>query len=157
VPTTYLLTSFYWDNLLQPGMAPARDADGKLSLVLPMADKLLPGIAATDIGKCAYGILCAGSTYIGKTVGIAGEHLTGAEMAAALSEALGETVYYNAIEPAAYRALGFPGADDLGNMFQYKADFNREFVAARDVELARMLNPGLQTFRDWLAQNASNL
>ena len=157
VPTTYLLTSFYWDNLLQPGMAPARDADGKLGLTLPMADKTLPGIAAADIGKCAYGVFCAGSTYIGETVGIAGEHLTGAEMAATLSEALGETVYYNAIEPAAYRALGFPGADDLGNMFQYKADFNREFIAARDIELARKLNPELQTFKDWLAQNAAKI
>jgi hypothetical protein len=78
-------------------------------------------------------------------------------MAATLSEALGETVYYNAIEPAAYRALGFPGADDLGNMFQYKADFNREFIAARDIELARKLNPELQTFKDWLAQNAAKI
>jgi hypothetical protein len=120
-----------------------------------MADKLLPGIAAVDIGRCAYGVFCAGSRYIGKTVGIAGEHLTGADMAAALSEALGEPVHYLAMEPTAFRALGFPGADDIGNMFQYKADFNREFVGARDVELARELNPELLTFRDWLAQNAS--
>jgi len=42
-------------------------------------------------------------------------------------------------------------------MFQYKAEFNREFVGARDVDVARRLNPGLLTFRDWLAQNASNI
>jgi uncharacterized protein YbjT (DUF2867 family) len=157
VPTTYMLTSYYWENLLQPTMGLVRGDDSGLLLVLPMADKLLPGIATSDIGRCAYGIFCAGSNFIGKTVGIAGEHLGGNDMAAALSEALGEAVQYYAIEPSAFRALGFPGADDIGNMFQYKADFNREFVAARDVDLARRLNPGLLTFRDWLAQNASNI
>src|SRR5665213_2445784 len=41
-----------------------------------------------DIGKCAYAIFKAGAEYIGKTVGIAGEHLTGAEIAVAFTKAL---------------------------------------------------------------------
>ena len=56
VPTTYLLTSFYWDNLIHFGMGPKKGPDGKLAFVLPMADKKLPGIAAGDIGGCAYGV-----------------------------------------------------------------------------------------------------
>ena len=39
--------------------------------------------------KCAFGIFKQGREYIGKTVGIAGEHLTGTQMAAALAKALG--------------------------------------------------------------------
>ena len=54
----------------------------------------------------------------------------------------------------AFRKLGFPGADDLGNMFQFKHDFEREFCAARPVDQARALYPGLQTFRQWLARHA---
>ena len=77
VPTTFLLTSVPWDNLVYFGMGPKKGEDGKLSFVLPMADKKLPGIAAADIGKCAYGVFKQGSALIGKTVGIAGEHLTG--------------------------------------------------------------------------------
>ncbi len=157
VPTTFLLTSFYWDNLLYFGSGPKRGPDGKLGFTLPMGDKKLPGIAAEDIGKCAYGIFKKGGEYIGKTVGIAGEHLTGAEMAAALSRALGQDVRYNAVTPDVYRGFGFPGADDLGNMFQFKRDFNEAFCGARDVKVARALNPALQTFDRWLAENKTRI
>ncbi|MGD2064163.1 MAG: NmrA/HSCARG family protein [Nitrospirota bacterium] len=157
VPTTFYLTSFYWENLIHFGMGPKRGPDGKLAITLPMDDKKLPGIAAEDIGKCAYGVFKKGSELVGKTVGVAGEHLTGAEMAAALTQALGQEVGYNAVSPEAYRGFGFPGADDLGNMFQFKRDFQEVFCGARSVEVARRLNPDLQTFAGWLAENGPRI
>jgi uncharacterized protein YbjT (DUF2867 family) len=90
VPTTFLLTSFYWENLIYFGAGPQKGPDGKLALTYPMGQKRLPGIASEDIGKCVYGIFKKGREFIGKTVGVAGEHLTGTEMAAALSKALGQ-------------------------------------------------------------------
>jgi uncharacterized protein YbjT (DUF2867 family) len=138
-------------------MGPKKGADGKLALTLPMGDKKLPGIASEDIGKCALGIFKKGREHIGKTVGIAGEHLTGAQMAAALTKALGQEVQYNAVSPEVYRGLGFPGAEDLGNMFQFKHDFNDYFCGARNPEVARSLNSSLQTFDQWLAQNESHI
>ncbi|HET7100604.1 MAG TPA: NmrA/HSCARG family protein [Terriglobia bacterium] len=155
LPVTLLLTSFYWDNFIYFGSGPKKGPDGKLALTFPMDDKKLPGIAAEDIGKCAYGIFKRGNEFIGKKVGIAGEHLTGAEMAAAMSKALGQEVRYNAVTPDQYRSFGFPGADDLGNMFQFKRDFNDYFCGARNPEFARSLNPELQTFEAWLAKNKS--
>jgi uncharacterized protein YbjT (DUF2867 family) len=157
VPTTFLNTSFYWDNLIAFGMGPKPGPDGALVFAIPMGDRARPGIAAEDIGKAAYGIFKRGAEYIGRSVGIAGEHLTGAEMAAALSEALGREVRYHAISPDDYRALGFPGADDLGNMFQFKHDFNDDYRAARSLEESRALNPSLLTFRHWLARNADRI
>lgn len=157
VPTTFLLTSFYWDNLISFGMGPKMGPDGKLVFTLPMADQKLPGIAAEDIGRCAYGVFKKGRELAGKYIGIAGEHLTGMQMAASLAKALHKDVVYNAIKPADFRALGFPGADDLGNMFQFNAEFSREFGAARPVEASRALNPQLQTFDQWLAANASRI
>ena len=157
VPTTFLLTSFYWDNLIHFGMGPKRAADGKLDFVLPMGERKLPGIAAEDIGRCAHGIFKRGPEFVGKTVGISGGHLTGAEMAAWLSRALGQEVRYQAITPAAYRAFGFPGADDLGNMFQFNHDFSDDFCAARSVEFSRSVNPALQSFDGWLAANAKRI
>lgn len=157
VPTTYLLTSFYWDNLITFGMGPKKGPDGKLGFVLPMGNKKLPGIAAEDIGRCAYGVFKKGADLVGKRIGIAGEHLTGAQMAAALSKALGKEVVHNAVTPEQYRKFGFPGADDLGNMFQYKADFEKEFCAARDPAVARSLNPKLQTFAQWLTANKDRI
>src|SRR5262249_48127557 len=113
VPTTMFHTSFYWDNLISFGMGPKKGPDGKLAFTLPMADKKLPGIAAADIGKCAFGVFKRGGEYVGKSVGVAGEHLTGAQMAAELGKALGQEVVYNAVTPSVFRSFGFPGADDL--------------------------------------------
>ncbi len=157
VPTTFLLTSFYWDNLVHFGMGPKKGEDGKFGFVLPMADKKLAGIAAEDIGRCAYGVLKAGSQYVGKRVGIAGEHPTGAQMAKVLSEALGKEVVYNYVPPEVYRTFGFPGADDLANMFQYYRDFEAQFCGARDLSVARALNPRLQNFAQWVAANKERI
>jgi len=157
VPTTFLLTSFYWDNLIYFGSGPKRGPDGKWAITFPLDEKKLPAIAVEDIGKCAYAIFKRGREFIGKTVAIAGEHLSGAEMAAALTRALGQEVRYNAVAPEAYRAFGFPGAQDLGNMFQFKRDFNDYFRSVRDVNFARALNRELQTFEDWLARHKEQI
>jgi len=153
VPTTLLNTSFYWDNLIHFGMGPKKGPDGTYSLTFPMGDKKLPGIAAVDIGKCAYGVFRRGASMVGKTLGIAGGHPTIAEMASALSDVLGVKVVYNAVEPEVYRGFGFPGAEDLGNMFQYKRDFNDAYCAARDLRSSRELNSELMSFGDWARAN----
>ncbi len=157
VPTTWLLTAFYWDNLIYFGAGPQRGPDGTLAITFPMDDKKLPGIAAEDIGKAAFGIFKRGAEFINKKVGIAGEHLTGAEMARGLTRALGQEVRYNNVPPEVYRSFGFPGADDLGNMLQFKRDFNDYFVGARDLGFTRTLNPELQTFEQWLAKHKEQI
>jgi uncharacterized protein YbjT (DUF2867 family) len=157
VPTTFLLTSFFWDNFIFFGAGPKRGPDGKLALTFPLDDKKLPGIATEDIGKAAYAIFKRGEEFIGKTVGIAGEHLTGTQMAAALTKALGQEVRYNPVPPEVYRSFGFPGADDLGNMFQFKRDFETYFCGARDLKFTRRLNPDLQTLDQWLAKNKDRI
>jgi uncharacterized protein YbjT (DUF2867 family) len=157
VPTTFFLTSFYWENLIYFGMNPKEGSDGKLVFSLPMGNKKLPGIAAEDIGKCAFGVFRRGRELIGKTIGVAGEHLTGAQMAAALGRALGRTVTYNPMPPEAFRKLGFPGSDDLGNMFQFFADMEVMVCGARGVESSRALNPELQSFDQWLGANKDRI
>jgi uncharacterized protein YbjT (DUF2867 family) len=157
VPTTFLRTSFYWDNMLYFGLGPKRGEDGVLDLVLPMGTQRLAGIAAEDIGRCAYGVLKAGTALVGQTVGIAGDHRTGSEMAATLSTALGETVRYQPVPAAVFRGFGFPGAEDLGNMFQYYEEFAEEFSAARPLEATRALHPGLLSFEAWVAQHREQL
>jgi len=157
VPTTFLLTSFYWDNFIYFGMGPKRGPDGKLVLSLPMGGKKLPGIVAEDIGKCALGIFKKNGELVGKTVGIAGEHLTGTQMAAAFAKAFGQEVSYSPVPFDVFRGLGFPGADDLGNMFQFKHDFNDYFCGARSLAFSRSLNPDLQSLDTWLAAHKDQI
>jgi uncharacterized protein YbjT (DUF2867 family) len=156
VPATFLLTSFYWENLTS-GVGPKRGPDGTLAITLPMGDKKLASMASEDIGKCAYGIFKKGRELVGKTVGVAGEHLTGAQMAAALTRALGQEVRYNEVSPDVFRSFGFPGADEWGNMFQFKRDFQQLYNGARDLAVSRSLNSSLQTFDAWLAKNKSRI
>ncbi len=153
LPVTMLNTSFYWDNFIYFGLGPRKGPDGKFAITLPMGDKKLPGIAAADIGKCALGIFKAGSKYIGKTIGIAGEHLTGEQIAETFSHVLGKAVVYNSVTPEVYRSFNFPGADDMGNMFQFKRDFEKEYTKSRDIELTRLLNPFLLNLNEFLIQN----
>jgi uncharacterized protein YbjT (DUF2867 family) len=158
VPTTFLLTSFYWDNFISfPGTGLRRTAGQPPSLMLPMDDKRLPGIAVEDIGRCAYGVFTAGAEYVGRRIGIAGEHLTGVELAGGLSRALGQDVRYVSIPSEEYARLDVPNAADLANMFQFKREFQDLFCGARSVELSRRLNPSLQNFDQWLGTHRSRL
>jgi len=157
VPTTYLRTSFYWENFIYFGAGPKKGPDGKLYLTMPMGDKKLPGIAVADIGKCALAIFKRGSEFIGKYVGISGDQLTGKEMSEKMTRAFGQEVLYQDVPPEVYRACGFPGADDMGNMFQFKRDFNDAFCKPRDPKIARSINPELQNFDTWLADNKSKI
>ena len=139
------------------GMGPKRGEDGVLAITFPLGDAKLPGMAAADIGPCAYAIFKSGTSMVGKTVRIAGGLLTGSEMAKSLSRALGQEVRYNAVTPDAYRGFGFPGAEDLGNMFQAVAEFPRPFGSPEELAATRTLNPGLHSFDEWLAENGTRI
>jgi uncharacterized protein YbjT (DUF2867 family) len=153
LPVTYLVTSFYWDNLYMFGLAPKKDDKGVYSWTFPMGEAKLPGIAAEDIGKVAFGIFKAGQEYIGKTVGIAGESLSFQEMSKKLESVGISPVQFNAVDANLFRSFGFPGADEYGNMFQVYRDFEKQVNAARSIETSRKLNPALQSFDQWLAKN----
>jgi uncharacterized protein YbjT (DUF2867 family) len=149
VPTTYLLTPFHWEAFVDGLGAPQPGPDGVRTLAMPLGEAALPGIAAEDIGRCAYKIFQEPTRFVGETVGIAGEHLTGEQLAAGLSEVFGEPVRYQHIPAEVFRELPFPGADLAANMFQFVADDNG-YGARRDVTLARTLNPSLTGFSDWV-------
>ena len=157
LPTTFLRAPFYWDNLIHFGLGPRRAADGALELALPLGDRKLPGIAAADIGPVALGVFKRGDALVGRVIGIAGEHVSGAEMAARLSLALREPVRYAPMTFAQYVERGFAGGQDMANMFQYKHDFNALYRAEQSVDDARALHPGLLDFDGWLAQNAHRI
>ncbi len=157
VPTTVLNTVFYWENFIHFGAGPQKGPDGQYAFAFPLGDAKMPSMASEDIGKCAYAIFERGDEFIGQTIGIAGDHVSGAEMASGLSEALGVEIGYNDVEPEVYRGFGFPGADDMGNMLQFKRDFEEQYRASRSIELARDLNPDLQSYSDWLKENAHRI
>jgi uncharacterized protein YbjT (DUF2867 family) len=158
LPATFLVTSFYWDNLYMFGLAPKKGPDGKHSWAFPMGSSKMAGMAAEDIGKCAYGIFKAGQQYIGKRVGILGEALTIEEMGQKLSKGLGiGPIHYHVAEADEYRGYGFPGADEMGNMFQVYRDFESQVLGKRSVDAAKQLNPALQNFDAFVSKNKAKI
>jgi uncharacterized protein YbjT (DUF2867 family) len=156
-PTSYLLAAFYWENFLYFGLGPKKGADGKLTLALPLGGAKLPGMAAEDIGRAAHGIFRRGPAAAGKRFGICAEQPTGPQMAAAMGKALGQEVAFADVPFDVFRGYGFPGADDLGNMFEFQAILGDRFYASRDAALTRELDPQLVGFDAWLAQNAGRM
>jgi uncharacterized protein YbjT (DUF2867 family) len=156
-PTTFMRVAFYWDNFISFGMGPRKNEDGSLVLALPLGGAKLPGIGAEDVGKCALGIFREGTKSVGSYIGVAGETLSGEDMASKMGHALGKPVNFYDMPFDAYRQLGFPGAEDLGNMFQFQQMFAEDFYKARDPKRSRELNPELMDFDAWLAKYSSRI
>jgi uncharacterized protein YbjT (DUF2867 family) len=157
VPTTFLNTTFFFQGFIQ-GMGPQRGADGALTLSLPFEDgKLLAGVDVNDIGRTAYAILNEGARHLGHTIGLAGDHLTGAQYAEILGDVIGEPVTFQPVPYDVFRGLDIPAADEIANMFQYYGDFDQQFTGARDLDRIRALNPALKDFRTWATDNADAL
>jgi uncharacterized protein YbjT (DUF2867 family) len=157
VPTTFLLASFYWENFIYFGSGPKPGPDGTLALTFPMGNSKMDGIAAEDIGKCAFGVFKEGSTYVNKHIGISGGKLSIDEYAAGMARAFGSKVVYNKVTADQYRSFGFPGAVELGNMFQFYDEQAKDVGGIRDIALSKRLNPELQSFDQWLAANAKKI
>lgn len=157
VPTTFLNTTFFYQGFVQ-GSGPRRDESGALALSLPFEDgRRLSGVDVNDIGRTARAIFADPDTFIGETVSLAGDHLTGAEYAEILGEAIGEPVSFVSIPYDVFRSFDAPGALEIANMFQYYGDFEKEFTGARDLDALRELNPALKSFRTWVTENSEAL
>lgn len=74
-----------------------------------------------------------------------------------MTKVLKQDVRYVDVPASVYAAFGFPGADDLANMFAFKVHCEKEYCAARDLKVAKMLSPKLQSFDDWLELNKAKL
>jgi uncharacterized protein YbjT (DUF2867 family) len=157
VPTTFLNTTFFYQGFLNV-FAPKRTEDGVLTFTMPFEDgKLLSGVDVNDIGKAALAILKGGEPFISATVGLAGDHLTGAQYAEKLAAAIGEPVRFQSVPYDVFRTLGVPAGDEIANMFQYYGDFDQEFTGARDLDRIREFHPELKSFDTWLAENAADI
>ncbi len=150
--SSFVHVAFYYENFLS-FFPPQKGADGNFSFGFPQGDTKLAGVAVEDIGGVVRAMFNDPATYKSRTVGIVGDDLTGAEYAATFSEVLGTPVSYSHIPREQYAAFGFPGAEELANMFE----FNRRFIPERqqDLELSKTLHPSMRSFKTWLQDNNS--
>lgn len=152
---TDFYTSFYYENFIYFGMAPKLNGaeDGVYRFGMPMGSKPLPMMAIEDCGKAGAAALMDDST-IGKSVGIASCQMTGEEIAKTFAEVTGKKVEFVPMTRDQYAGLGFPGCEDLANMFKFKHDTNETFCALRDLKKSQKLaGTELKSFKSWLEDN----
>lgn len=150
VPGIYLHVAFYYENFLSSS-PPRREPDGTFVFGFPQGDTPLAAVSVADVGGVVAGILERPADFRDKVVGVVGDDAPCQYYAEVMSRQLGRKVVYRHVARDEYAALGFPGAEDLANMF----DFNRRFIPNRrkDLELSRSLYPKIRTFEAWLAEN----
>lgn len=148
--TTFVHVAFYYENFLS-FFPPQKQADGNFAFGFPQGETKLAAVSVDEIGGVVLAIFSQPEEFKGKTIGIVGDDLPPAEYAATMTRLLGKAIKFNHIPREVFSAFGFPGADDLANMF----DFNRRFIPERKADLAmsRTLYPQISTFETWLAEN----
>ncbi|XP_066097477.1 nmrA-like family domain-containing protein 1 [Saccopteryx bilineata] len=152
VPMTSVRLAAYFENFLTM-WKPVKASDGDYyTLVLPMGDIPMDGISVADVGAIVSSIFNSPAEFLGKAVGLSAEALTIQQYADVLSKSWGKEVRDAKITPEAYEKLGFPGAEELANMFRFY-----HMKPDRDVKLTHRLNPNVRSFSQFISDNQGAL
>jgi uncharacterized protein YbjT (DUF2867 family) len=150
IPSTFVHIAFYYENFLS-FFPLQKDENDNYHFGFPQGDTKLSMASPEDMGAIVAAIFDHPAEYIGRTAGVVGEDRTCAEYAAIMSKVLQRNIYYNHIPREIYAAFGFPGAEELANMFEVQ----RLYILNRRMALIESygLNPAMQTFEKWLLKN----
>jgi len=134
---TILRPVFFMENLLA-----MKDSiyDGKLRLGLK-ADVELEVISLEDIGRFVALAFCEPQNWTNRTLEIAGDELTGTQMAELLSQAIGRKVVY---EEQSYDEIEAMSAD-MAMMYEW---FNVRGYTV-DIKSLKEIIPDLESFMEW--------
>jgi uncharacterized protein YbjT (DUF2867 family) len=150
IPSTFVHVPFYYENFLY--FFPPRPAgDGTYRFGFPQGDTPLAAMSVEDVGKVVAPLFEQPETYIGKVLKLAGDELPAAMYAKAMSRKTGYDIRYAHVPRETFAALGFPGAEDLADMFE----FYRLHIPSRkrDIETGRTIAPTIATFDQWLERH----
>lgn len=131
LPTTFMVTSCYFENFTSFFSFVKQD-DVSFLFTLPLSDKSIPWTVLGDLG-----VLVA-STFekpelVGKRIGQASFYATGNELGDLFSKATGKTIKYNCVPWETFASFGFPGADELAQMFEFWIRSYDDFCGARSL------------------------
>lgn len=145
--TTVLQTTSYFENLQSYFAPQPRSADDPtLVFTVPLADKPWTMIALNDIGVFARYVFMHPEQTIGTTLAVASQRITMQDVVETFIRLTGIPAVYEPMTTDQFRSLGYPGATDVGNMFE----FIQTYGCDRDFDAIRSIHPNLTSFEDWL-------
>lgn len=139
--------AYYYENFLS-FFVPQKEDDGSYSFGFPQGDSKLAGYSVEDTGGVISEIFTAPEKYHGKVIPGVGDDLTGDEYASIMTSVLGKEIKYHHIPNEVYSKLGFPGAEEMGNMFEVQRIYIPE--RSQDLQFSRSIYPGMHSFEQWL-------
>lgn len=150
IPASFVHIAFYYENFFD-FFPPRKGGDGQYHFGFPQGNTPLAMASAEDMGAIVSLIFANPTLYLGRTVGVVGEDRTCTEYAAIMSRVLGRTIRYDHIPRDMFAQFGFPGAEELANMFEVQ----RLHIPHRRGDLLNCyhMNPRMQSFESWLRRN----
>lgn len=139
VPSTIIRPASFMEILLLPGMGPA---DGQFSFLMH-DEQPMQFVAVRDIGLVVAAIFGSPVDFVGRTIDIAGDSLTGDELARHLGNAFERPVTYRRIPDDVLR-----GNDLLGRLAAAVDD--GRLAGHADLTALRQTFPFLLRFDEWL-------
>ena len=154
IPATFIHVPFYYENFLY-FFPPRPSGDGTYQFGFPQGDTPLAAMSVQDVGAIVAVVFEQPSEYLGRVLKLAGDELPAATYAEIMGRLAGVTVRYQHVPREQFAALGFPGAEDLADMFEYY----RVHIPSRasEIEKWRSIAPDLQSFEAWAARNEGGL
>jgi uncharacterized protein YbjT (DUF2867 family) len=148
---TFVHVAFYYENFLKY-FPPRRQMDGGYSFGFPLGDACLGALAVEDVGGIVSEIFEDSAEFVNKTIEIIGDEMPAQDYAEAMSRALKQKITYARVPRETYASMGFPGARELADMFE----FLRVYTPSRRAYITqcRQLFAEMQTFEAWLEKNA---
>ena len=133
---------FFFENISSPWLA-ADLTDGRYRQAMP-TDRDLQMIGLATIGAFNAAVIDGREGFYGQRIDIASDELTGAQIATALSKALGRTVTFE-VQPIEEVRAGF--GEDMALMYEWFTEVGYE-VDLDDLR-ARFPSVGWESFADW--------
>jgi len=149
-PFTFVHVAFYYENFLNY-FPPRGQPDGNYSFGFPLGDACLGAVAAEDIGGVVAKIFESRPEFVNKTLEIIGDEMPARTYAEIMTLVLRRKIAYSHVARETYASMGFPGARELADMFE----FLRVYTPSRRAHITRCrhLFPEMQTFETWIENN----
>lgn len=148
---TVLRTVAYFENLTSfflPQKGTLSDGRDGYIFTFPMQDAAFPFVALDDIAYFTAYLFAYPQEWGGRTLSIASDSITIADLASTFEQVTGIPTEYHAISDDTFFSFGIPNGHDVLNQMR----FHREYGPERDYKMLRQIHPGLRSFEMWLRE-----
>lgn len=141
---------FYYQNF-QSFFPPKKEDDGTLVFTLPLTEKAyITSFDVDDYGEAVANVFANPEKYNHVIVNMGVEHLHPQEYVEIFAKVTGQKAKYNSISRETYAGFGFPGAEELADMFGWFEEYTYFGPDADPKKYQKELYPNAISFEDWL-------